>query len=837
MPLLSLPGSSFQCSEKGLFRKKDNFGLVGPQQNDPLSEIQDDDHCSDSVFAAKRRRHLFIRSSRRLLARSNQSSFPPIFRLPARAEVLQVQGDALWTQHCSEGFHKTNQGNHQGATPGRDSNLGLSGRLVDLGRVNRSLQGSNGPSPKNDHEIWFSDQLGQVPTQTSEDIHLAGASVVTRQGYTVPNEGVSFESDSLSEEFQDSLFVHPQGIREADGSSIVCFRSGSDSEDHTEGSEQGSCHQSTTSSEGPSGSYAEKSPSPFKTMGEQSVLEEVGTSRSSPDLGDNQYRCVIGGLGRTLGDQNCVRPLVSQSQDVPYKCVGVNGSVLNSQIPQTTKGITHSPLHRQPSCSRLYPEGRLPSKSSQSCSASNYKASIQTKLVSVPSSSSRGTECTGRLTFQTVPSGGRVVFRQSIISEYFKGASPTGNRPIRHAGEQQTPPVRDSIPRPGSSGEGRSLTELEYIRDDISLPSSEPSFEGFGPTPGVRGDSGSSGTILAEQPLVSTTTSTQQQAQAYLEPGFIPTSSRSSRLQQLLTGPKPTCVDFIQSLYQKRKYDVVAATRLAKRIRKGSLRQYQAAWGRWLNYIREVQPSKVTKRLMTSYFNFLFDVAGLQVSTIRSHKSALYTPLRLGFKINLKKKIFTDLLDAFAIERPAPAKRPVSWNLDVVLQNLLKRNILSDYFLLQKTVFLLAMAMGARISEVEALKRGDEHLLLREDSVVFSFGDFLSKNERPLSRREPVHIQSLPSNKKLCPVATLRQYLQRTSNITSGPLFVHSKTGVPLQTATLAKSLVKFIGELHPGSNPKSHDCRKVSSSLAFLGEWILMRFRISQAGLGIGYL
>lgn len=132
--------------------------------------------------------------------------------------------------------------------------------------------------------------------------------------------------------------------------------------------------------------------------------------------------------------------------------------------------------------------------------------------------------------------------------------------------------------------------------------------------------------------------------------------------------------------------------------------------------------------------------------------------------------------------------------------------------------FLLAIAMGACISGVEALKRGDEYLLLRGDCAIFSFGDFLAKNERPLSRRDPVTIQSLPSNKKLCPVATLRQYLQRTSHVTSGPLFINTRTNAPLKIRSLTKLLVDFIGELHPGSVPKSHDCRKVSSSLAFLG-------------------
>ena len=109
------------------------------------------------------------------------------------------------------------------------------------------------------------------------------------------------------------------------------------------------------------------------------------------------------------------------------------------------------------------------------------------------------------------------------------------------------------------------------------------------------------------------------------------------------------------------------------------------------------------------------------------------------------------------------------------------KTIFNDLLLLKKMAFLLAIAMGACISGVEALKRGDEYLLLRGDCAIFSFGDFLAKNERPLSRRDPVTIQSLPSNKKLCPVATLRQYLQRTSHVTSGPLFINTRTNAPLK--------------------------------------------------------
>ena len=72
---------------------------------------------------------------------------------------------------------------------------------------------------------------------------------------------------------------------------------------------------------------------------------------------------------------------------------------------------------------------------------------------------------------------------------------------------------------------------------------------------------------------------------------------------------------------------------------------------------------------MTNYFNYLFDYKYLAVSTIRSHKSALAKQLKLGFDIDLNLPDFEDLLQAMALERSAPAKKHITWSLDVVLQN------------------------------------------------------------------------------------------------------------------------------------------------------------------------
>ena len=175
MQLLSLSGSSFQCPKERLNREEDHLGLVGPQQVHTLPEIQDDDTSTDTDFSTKRRRHLFIRSQRRLLACPDQPSFPPILGIPSRPTGLPVQSDALRPQHRTEGFHEVGQGHYQTTSPGGNPDLGLLGRLAGLGGVSGTMQTGGTESPRNDTEFWISDKLGKIPLNPSKDLCVAGS--------------------------------------------------------------------------------------------------------------------------------------------------------------------------------------------------------------------------------------------------------------------------------------------------------------------------------------------------------------------------------------------------------------------------------------------------------------------------------------------------------------------------------------------------------------------------------------------------------------------------------------------------------------------------------------
>ena len=137
--------------------------------------------------------------------------------------------------------------------------------------------------------------------------------------------------------------------------------------------------------------------------------------------------------------------------------------------------------------------------------------------------------------------------------------------------------------------------------------------------------------------------------------------------------------------------------------------------------------------------------------------------------------------------------------------------------LLDKTIFLTALASGNRTSELAATRRD---VLQRVDGgTTFQLAvkpGFLFKNQR--IDRVPPNILIKPlinGDPELCPVRTLSIYLERTSTQESA-LFLHPSMGRPLQRPSLALRLVQLIEKADPGLFPRAHDLRKKATSLAW---------------------
>ena len=205
----------------------------------------------------------------------------------------------------------------------------------------------------------------------------------------------------------------------------------------------------------------------------------------------------------------------------------------------------------------------------------------------------------------------------------------------------------------------------------------------------------------------------------------------------------------------------------------------------------------------------------------KTYKAALREPLRLAFNVDLQDDVFLKVIRSFSLQRPAPASGRLSWSLSNILIPLAELDPYSCSLpeLLDKTIFFIALASASRVSEISTLRRGPDfiyvtpsgHLSLQPDP------DFLAKTEDPLQRRKPWRISPLPGNDpSLCPVATTQAYLDRTANITFGSLFRHHSSGKSLSVAAVRCRLTSLIKKSNLGPIPKTHDLRKMASSVAF---------------------
>ena len=161
----------------------------------------------------------------------------------------------------------------------------------------------------------------------------------------------------------------------------------------------------------------------------------------------------------------------------------------------------------------------------------------------------------------------------------------------------------------------------------------------------------------------------------------------------------------------------------------------------------------------------------------------------------------------------------LSWSLNKVLRlaSGIDNSSCTYQKLFRKTLFLIALASGARLSEMAALSRdkGFAVFLPSGEVSLSPHPKFLAKNEDPQNRWAPWKILPLPQDLSLCPVEALRSYLSRTDSWHSGSLFRREKGGT-ITTAGIRQQILYFIKEADPDSVPTAHQVRAIATSVNF---------------------
>ena len=153
--------------------------------------------------------------------------------------------------------------------------------------------------------------------------------------------------------------------------------------------------------------------------------------------------------------------------------------------------------------------------------------------------------------------------------------------------------------------------------------------------------------------------------------------------------------------------------------------------------------------LAISFFKSLHD-SGLASSTVTATKSALTKIFLYGFDINLNDPCFSSIARSCAKLRPTERPEMLSWSINKVLRlaSSICNTTCSYQMLLRKTLFLVSLASGARILELEALSGAEGFVQCLPDGQLSlsPHPKFLANNEDPQNRWKPWKILPLPQD-------------------------------------------------------------------------------------------
>lgn len=216
--------------------------------------------------------------------------------------------------------------------------------------------------------------------------------------------------------------------------------------------------------------------------------------------------------------------------------------------------------------------------------------------------------------------------------------------------------------------------------------------------------------------------------------------------------------------------------------------------------------------------SYLFSIFknGKSYSTINTHKVAVTQTLALNDDKWSKNSIsLTKFMKGLFNLRPSLPKYKLTWDVSKVLtflKSLFPLESLDIKFLTLKLCTLLALTTAARAQTLVCMNI--KNMCLNSDSVVFYFTSLL-KTSRP-GRSYSISLQKY-SDKKLCVVSTLHEYLKRTKKRRKcDQLLVSYKTFNKVSTSTVARWIKDVMGSAGIDITYfKAHSIRSAASSSA----------------------
>lgn len=457
-------------------------------------------------------------------------------------------------------------------------------------------------------------------------------------------------------------------------------------------------------------------------------------------------------------------------------------------------------------------------------------------------SHTREKECVSRRSVKgsTGSSDNRVESETRVSEPDFSEVLHSEHRPVCNEGEQEVASVL--LPLSGSVGLGSRCTQCTLERN-VCICVSPASID----TPGITesaegamfagvGCSTLSKTVMVSNPVGSSGRHSKKTTNHGRHADSKEGSDKACRSRVSKSGG----MENFQSSSSKRKFSSKAKEYIKQARRASTQRMYQARiaiYRSWCNR-RHICPYSASVEELANFFIYLHEERGCKANTVAGYRAAIAT-VHAGWR-GRSVSSNTDLSSLIkGIFNSNPCVKPLlpNWDLPSVLLALCESPFeplaaCNLKYLTWKTVFLLAMATAARVSELQALSVNTNNLRIERAGIrLLPDLQFLAKTQRANKAWKPMFIprfNRLATDEKdllLCPCRCLEEYLKRTKDLRqmTENLFITYQSGMHKAAAksTLSRWIVSLIQQVYNDSpdltlgDVRAHDTRRLATSWA----------------------
>ena len=565
------------------------------------------------------------------------------------------------------------------------------------------------------------------------------------------------------------------------------------------------------------------------------------------------YRRLKRRLGCSLRRLHSKRPLVHTRKRLAYKLAGTPGCLTS---PKTVRAIVFEPDHsgvfRQHNSGLLHKQGGRYEIRLSLCSPLEAADVVQPEADCIKSKTYSGSpqcHCGQVVPARSGDTSGMVPPAGSLRQDLQKMAQ-AGGGPICDQVQSQTSQV--CVPGSGSASLESGCSQRSLARSGCLCfsPGGSPREGGLQVDGSRIPQSHSHCTRVAQHVMVlgsgqHVSTDSPKSAESR-EPVDSTLQSVSSQ------GPsqsEPACMAPRAFAIQQAGFSEEVATRIEAPQRRSTRAIYESKWSVFVRWCEEhkVDFRSPSIKQISDFLLYLFQEKHLQPSTIDGYRTAISDKIGNG-RVNIgKDENLTRLLDSFHRDKPKGRRGVPSWNLSLVLHQLTKPPFeplrkASLKHLTFKTVFLLALGSGKRRSEIHAwLHRNIRHQEDWSNVSLYPSPSFISKNhlakEGPgcvapviIPALAPTLDKSLKEDRTLCPVRSLRYYLDKTKDLRSDKELVFisfrksfKKDIVPATVSSWIKQTIGLCYQLSDEQSQnlhqvRAHDVRAFAASKAFQG-------------------